>query len=105
MAARHEVAWARRTRGFDQKLTVGTDRLKAVVFDDHRFALQKAQEQGCESGTGDVYDVIRANELPELNETRVANRAERISAVVVIPRRSLCDERDFELPHAVRIAH
>jgi hypothetical protein len=44
VAAGHEVAWAGRTRGFDQKLTIGTDRLKPVVFDDHRFALNKAQE-------------------------------------------------------------
>ena len=46
VAACHEVAWTGRTRGLDQKLTVGTDRLKAVVFNDHRFVPNQAQEQG-----------------------------------------------------------
>jgi hypothetical protein len=104
MAACHEVAWAWRARGLNQKLTVGTDRLKAMVLDDYRFALKQAQEQGCESGTCDMHDIGAPDKPPKGNKTRSARHAKREHGIVEIARRSLCYERDFELRCAVRAA-
>jgi hypothetical protein len=104
MATCHEVAWAWRTRGLNQKLTVGTNRLKAMVLDDYRFVLKQAQEQGCECGTCDMHDIGAPDEPPKGNKTRSARHAKPERGIVEIARRSLCYEGDFELRCAVRAA-
>jgi hypothetical protein len=95
--ARHEVAGARHARGLDQKLTIGANGLKSVVFDDEGLARRKAKDEGCHRRASDVDNIGIPNQVPELNEARLPDRAEWKRSVVVIPRRSLRDEGDFEL--------
>jgi hypothetical protein len=45
VAACHEVAWAWRTRGLDQKFNVGSNTLKAVMHNDQSLALNKVQKK------------------------------------------------------------
>ncbi len=103
MATGHEVAGARRAGRLYEKLAVGTNGLKAVMLDYERFSRQKAKEERRERRPGDVNDICFSNELPELDEARLANRLKWICAVVEIPRWSLRHQRDFELPRPVRI--
>src|SRR6267142_1528544 len=84
LAAGHEVAGARCAGRFDEKLAVGTNRLKPVMLDNKRFSRQQAQNKGCDRRTGNVHDVTRANELPELKETGCADRSKCICTVVVV---------------------
>lgn len=49
-------------------------------------------------------DIARANEAPELKQARPADYTERKRAVVVILRRFLRHQSDFEFADAVRIA-
>jgi hypothetical protein len=104
MAAGHEVAGARHTGRLNEKLAVGANRLKTVMFDDKGFPPQEAKDERRERRAGNVNDIGFSKELPEWKEAWLANHAEWICAVVEIPRRSLRHQRNFELPRAVRIA-
>jgi hypothetical protein len=68
------------------------------------LACQQAKDKGRQRRAGDVNDIGFSNELPELDEAWLANRAEWIYAVVVIPRWSSRHQRNFELQRPVRIA-
>jgi hypothetical protein len=95
--AGHEVTGARHARGLDQKLTIGANGLKSVVFDDEGLARRKAKDEGCQRRASHVDNIGISNQVPELNEARLSNRPEWKCRVVVIPRRGLRDEGDFEL--------
>src|SRR5258708_1977805 len=57
MAACHEVARTGGLLRLIDKLTVGTNSLKAVVFDDNGFAGHQTKQQRQESRTGEMNDV------------------------------------------------
>ena len=97
LMAGHEVAGARHAGGLDQKLPIGANGLKSVVFDDEGLARCKAKEEGCQRRAGDVNNIGIPNQSPELNEARLPNRTEWKRSIVVISRRSFGDEGDFEL--------
>ena len=97
LMAGHEVTGARHARGLDQKLTIGANGLKSVVFDNKGPARCKAKDEGCQRRTSDVDNIGIRNQVPELNEARLPDRAEWKRSIVVISRRGLRDEGDFEL--------
>ena len=78
--------------------------MEAVVFDDERFSRKQAQRQRRESRAGDVEDIARANEAPELKQAWLANDAERKRAVIEIFCWFLRHQNDFEFAGAIRIA-
>src|SRR5882724_10482587 len=84
LASGHEVAGTGHTGWFKEQLAVGANRLKSVMLDDARLSRQQAQNKGCDRRTGNVHDVTRANELPELKETGCADRSKCICTVVVV---------------------
>jgi hypothetical protein len=103
MPTGHEVPGARLPRRLDKKLTIGTNRLKTVVFHDNRLARKHAHEKRRESGTSDMDDIGAPNESPKRDKGRLAHHGERKRRVVITSCWSLRDERNFELCRPVRI--
>ena len=95
--ARHEVTGAGNAGGLDQKLAIGANGLKSVVFDNEGPARCKAKDEGYQRRASDVYNIGIPNQVPELNEARLPNRPEWKCRVVIISRRSLRDEGNLEL--------
>ena len=57
LIAGHEMTGARHARGLDQKLTIGANGLKSVVFDDEGLARRKAKDEGCQRRASDVNNI------------------------------------------------
>ena len=104
MAPGHEVAGTGRACGLDEKLAVGTNRLKAVVLDDQRLAPEQCEIQGRDRRPGKMDNVGVSNELQEMQKSRFANYAKWLRTIFKASSGSLRGERDFELRRAVRIA-
>src|SRR5260370_4766915 len=93
----------RRPSRLDKKLTIGTNRLKGVVFHDNRLARKHAHEKRRESGTSDMDDIGAPNEPPKRGKGRLAHHGERKRRVVITSCWSLRDEPNFELCRPIRI--
>jgi len=93
----HEVTGARPCGGLDQQLAVRTDRLKAVMLDDHRPARKEAQDKGDQSGPCNMNDMGGAYHMPQLDESWLADDTKRKRPIIKFIRLRLCDECNFEL--------
>ena len=82
---------------------VRTGGLVAMVFDKKRLARKPSEKQGSEGRPGNVHHIGFSNELPQMDESWLADHAKRKVTIVAIPCRGLRDKRNFELRRAVRI--
>ena len=89
VASGHKVAWTGLLRGFEKKLAVGADGLKAVMLENDGLAREETEKERRECGPGEMDDIGGAEQTPELEKVGAANDRKRERAVVVIPCRGL----------------
>ena len=75
-----------------------------MVFDDEGLARKPSEIKGSKSRPGSVDYIRIPDEPPKLHEIWLANDTEWKRTIIVFPRRSLRDQRNFELRRVVRIA-
>jgi hypothetical protein len=78
--------------------------LISVVLDDERLARKPSEKEGSKRRPGNVHHIGFSNELPQLDESWLADHAKWMFTVFVVPRRGLRDKRYFEWRRAARIA-
>jgi hypothetical protein len=93
----HEMPGTRISGGFDEQLTVGTDGLKAMMFNHNGFACQSPKNKRQESWSRNVKEVAVSNELPKLSRAGLANHAKRKRRVVIDSCGSLRDDRNGKM--------
>ena len=100
--ARHEVSWARRSRGLDEKLAVRANRLEAVMLDDDRLVCKEPEDKRRKRGACHVHSIGSPNQIPQMNQTRPAHDTKWEPAVVELVRGSLRDNGDLEFRFSPR---
>src|SRR5260370_18931969 len=64
---------------------VRTGGLVSMVFDKKRLARKPSEKQGSEGRPGNVHHIGFSNELPQLDESYLADNAKRKAPIVTIP--------------------
>jgi hypothetical protein len=101
MPAGHEVPRTRGSCGFDQKLSVRANRLKPVMLDNDGLAREKADNNRRQRRACHVNDVRSADQIPQFDESWLADNSKRKQVIVKFVRESLRRESDLEFSIAV----
>lgn len=98
------MAGANALRRVMKQKAIRASGLVPMVFDDQRLALQACRDEWREGRAGNMNDIGRANQPPEVKKARLANHREWQRGIIEISSWRLRHQGNFEFVDAVRVA-